>query len=126
MRLVQWLAMCLVSVGTWVRFPGPPIILILFFSMLSCADSKIRCTISLTSQRSKCPQMQIQRMKGDEYHVLSQSMLQAIKESQQALFKWASNLNPTPSNSSHTPLGFNLPFFIFVIFLFYLPSFISY
>ena len=60
----------LVISGTWVRFPGPPIISILFCQMLSCADSKMRCTISLPSQRSKRPSMQIQRTKSEEYHAL--------------------------------------------------------
>ena len=43
----------LVISGTWVRFPGPPIISILFFLMLSCAVSKMLNTMHLTHPTSQ-------------------------------------------------------------------------
>ena len=33
----HWQGICLVNAGTWVRFPGPPICLIIFVSMCSSA-----------------------------------------------------------------------------------------
>ena len=46
--MVEWLACWLGSIGTWVRIPGPPKTLMLFFLTYSHADSKVMSTMNFT------------------------------------------------------------------------------
>ena len=53
LQLAEWWETCSFTTGTWVRFPGPLIILILFFQKLSCAAFQALDTMSLTHPTSQ-------------------------------------------------------------------------
>ena len=121
MRLVQWLAMCLVISGTWVRFPGPPIIPILFFLTLSCAAFKRKHIIHLIQESAKCPSVQIQGPRSEEHHAQESTALHSIPKVNVAEASMGHNSNQTPSNSSpHPPWVYSSLFFYFVIFIFFI------
>ena len=56
------------AIGTWVRIPGPPKIIIPFFLMCSYADSKVVSTMCFRSQHAKWPLSQIPWPRWKDYH----------------------------------------------------------
>ena len=74
-KVLQWLGTCHAILGTWVRFPGPLTIPILFFHWLSCAALQGRFIISPIDPTSQVSSKQIQRTKSREHHSLESSML---------------------------------------------------
>ena len=114
------LAMCLVISGTWVRFPGPPIIPMLFFPTCSCADSQALDTISLTHPTCHVSSVQIQRTKSEEYHAQESTALHSIQEVKRAEGSNGPGFNNAPSNSSPHPPWVYLLFSYFILFCHFL------
>ena len=97
--------------------PRSPHSSILFCQMLSCADSKMRCTISLTSQRSKRPSMQIQGPNMRTMVLWSQRMRRPPGKVNVAEASMGHNSNNAPSFLAQYPL----PLVYSFLFILYFP-----
>ena len=93
--------------------PRSPHSSILFFSMLSCADSKIRCTISLTRPARHVSSVQIQRTKSEEYHVQSQTRSGQSRKVKRGFLMGQNSAHP-PFGPHPLPLVYSFLFFFIV------------
>ena len=80
-RWLGWWKACAATIGTWVRFPGPPNSLFPFFSIHSHAGFMKESTINLTLQLAKWSRSLIQRPGLDERRALWSTMRWTIRKS---------------------------------------------
>ena len=103
-RLAQWIMRCLATIGTWVRFPGPPNICFIFFIMYSYAGSPMCSTINLTNQRAMCPHAPIQWLWSADYDVPQSSNVQTIPEVKRGFVLNGLQIAFVTSKRAHHPL----------------------
>ena len=116
--VVQWLATCLVFVGTWVRSPGPPNALYYFSSHTCMQRSKDGTPYTLTDQHAKCPK---RPSKGQE---VRSTMLSVNKHSWQSrkstsFVQMGLTIPLTPPIWPKNPLGFAFLFLLFCHLLYF-------
>ena len=107
--------MLLGSIGTWVRIPGPPKTLILFFFTYLHAASQVMSIIYLKHPSAMWLQAQIQGSWVNDHHTLSQHAPWRIRKVKSRLEQLGFKFPNVPPNWASTPLG------LFSFFSLYFP-----